>query len=67
MRRVIGAVLLLLAVTGCESEERKKCFAECDKEAARANQCGGPGEAECRAAIGELADECRATCEAQTK
>ena len=59
---VVGLLVALTAATACESEERKKCYAECDKEAARADKCDGPGEDECKAGIAAIVVECRTAC-----
>ncbi len=60
--RLSTAALLLILLTGCESDERKRCYGECDTVAKRADKCDGPGAAECKAGIMAIVEECRTAC-----
>jgi len=62
-RLFAAALLVVLALMGCKSEEMKKCLKMCDEVAAgKAGECTGPKGAECKAEIAAADAECRAAC-----
>ena len=67
MRMLALAATMLLFLQACDSDELKACYADCDAAEKRAEECGGPGAADCKKEILKLAQECRVACKIGTE